>query len=336
MKKRVTTHRLRPLGAMATATMLGLAVTTIGAPVFAQSPDGTAAPLPDCSGATIGATLLSLRYPFLVTLTDSMAAEAQRLGVELESLDPLGDNEAELEQIEDLIAQQVDAIIMIPVDAADSQMAANEVNAAGIPLIEVSTKLNNGFFDDGGAIATYVGSDVRAGEVQGQHIINRGNPIKVIYLVDEVGGASADLRTEGFTKVMGEHLGLIIAFEVDGHGSHAEGKTIMEDLLEVYGFGAFQGVVSQNDEMVLGALSAIEAAGRRDEFEILMGVGAGPDALHSIKDGGLTATVFQDAAGQGIGAIQAACRIVAGEDVPPITSIPFQLVTADNLDEYMQ
>ena len=68
----------------------------------------------------------------------------------------------------------------------------------------------------------------------------------------------------------------------------------------------------------------------------LIGIGAGPDALQSIKDGGLTATVFQDAVGQGVGAIRAACRIIAGEDVPEITDIPFQLVTADNVDQYVR
>lgn len=316
--------------------MLALAATTLSAPAFAQSPDAAAAPMPDCSGSTVGATLLSLQYPFLVTLNESMAAEAQRLGLDLVSLDALQETDTELAQITELITQQVDAIILIPVDGADSQSAATAVNAAGIPLIEVHTKLDQGFVDDGGTIATYVGSERQAGTIQGLHIVNQGNPVKLIYLVDQEDRANTDLRREGLTGVLGQHLGLIVASELDGHGSRAEGEALMEDLLETYGFGSFDGVASQDDEMVLGALSAIEAAGRRDEFKNLIGIGAGPDALQSIKDGGLTATVFQDAVGQGVSAIRAACRIIAGEDVPEITDIPFQLVTADNVDQYVR
>lgn len=336
MRKQMTTPRPGPLATMTAAIVLGLVATTIGAPAFAQSSAEPVSPLPDCSGVTIGATLLSLHYPYLASLNDSMAAEAQRLGVGLVSLDPRHETDTELTQIRDLISQQVDAIIMIPVDGTVSQAAAKEVNAADIPLIEVNTKLGGSFFDDGGTIATYVGSNDRAGEIQAHHIAQRGNPVRVIYLVDEDGGASSDLRKDGFSKAMGEHRGLAIATELDGHGSFAEGKAIMEELLQVHGYGAFQGVVSQDDEMVLGALSAIEAAGRRDEFEILLGVGAGPDALQSIKDGGLTGSVSQDAVGQGIGAIQAACRIVAGQDLLPNTSIPFEMVTSESVDQFME
>lgn len=336
MKKQAMTSRPRPLATMVSAAILALAATTLSAPVFAQSPDAAVAPMPDCSGSTVGATLLSLQYPFLVTLSESMAGEARRLGLDLVSLDPGQESDAELTQITELITQQVDAIIIIPVDSTDSQGAATAVNAAGIPLIEVHTKLDQSFSDDGGMIATHVGSDRQAGTIQGMHIINRGNPVKLIYLVDQDGRANTDLRKEGFTGVLGRHLGLIVASELDGHGSRAEGSALMENLLETYGFGSFDGVVSQDDEMVLGALSAIEAAGRRDEFKNLIGVGAGPDALQSIKDGGLTATVFQDAVGHGVGAIRAACRIIAGEDVPETMDIAFELVTADNVDQYMQ
>ena len=336
MKNQVTTSRPRPLGAMAAAAILALAVTTLGAPAVAQSSNAAAAPMPDCSGSTVGATLLSLQYPFYVTLNESMAAEAQRLGVDLMPLDPLQQSDTELTQVADLITRQVDAIIMIPVDGTASQTAAADVNAAGIPLIVVNTKLDRSFFDEGGTIATYVGSGEQSGEIQAHHIGRQGNPVRVIHLVDEDGGASSDLRKEGFTKVMGEHRGFVIAFTLDGQGSRAEGKALMEDLLETYGFGAFDSVVSQNDEMVLGALSAIDAAGRRDEFKHLIGVGAGPDALKSIMDGGLTASVFQDAVSQGVSAIQAACTVIAAEDVPGHTVIPFQMVTADNVDQYLQ
>ena len=125
MEYQVTTSRPGPLGAMAAAAILALAATTIGAAAFAQSSDATAAPMPDCSGSTVGATLLSLQYPFHATLNESMAAEAQRLGVDLVSLDPLQQSDTELMQVTDLITRQVDAIVMIPVSYTHLTLPTN-------------------------------------------------------------------------------------------------------------------------------------------------------------------------------------------------------------------
>jgi ABC-type sugar transport system substrate-binding protein len=337
-----TTSKVLVTFAAVTAIVAGCSGSS-ATPAPAASTAATTAPAASsgggtgASGKTIGATLLSLQYPFLVTLGDSMKAQADAKGVGLDALDPRQKVDTELSQVEDLITKKVDLIIMIPVDVKQSGAAAKKINEANIPLMFLNTKLDDSFAAGGGKVVTYVGSnDVQAGEIQGQYVVDTLGSAggKIIYLVGQYGGASTNLRKEGFTNILKDHPEITIATELEGHGSRAEGKTIMEDLLQKYAKGEISGVICQNDEMALGALSAIEAAGRRAEFKAIMGLDGGSEALDSIAQGGLTATVFQDAKAQGVGAIDTAVKVLSGETVDPVIDIPFKLVTKDNVASF--
>jgi ABC-type sugar transport system substrate-binding protein len=285
------------------------------------------------SSKTVGATLLSLEYPFLVTLDDAMKAEAKNKNINLLSLDPRQKTAQELTQIEDLITKQVDAIVMIPVDQKASQAAAERVNKAGIPLILVNTRFSDDFK---GEFASYVGSDdTEAGTIEGDYLKEQlpagGN---VVYLVGQYGGASTERRKAGFDAAIATSPNLKIVTETEAKGSRAEAKRVMEDLLQRYPKGQLQAVVAQSDEMALGASSAIAEAGRSDEFKVLIGVDGSEAGLAAVKNGTMTATVFQDAVGQGKAAMEAAAKVVGGETVDKEIKIPFQLVTKNNLADF--
>ena len=218
-----------------------------------------APPVSAADKKVVGATLLSLQYPFLVTLDKAMKAEASKHGIGLQPFDPRQNVSKELDQVENLITKKADLIVMIPVDQKTSQAAAKLINKAGIPLILVNTKFTDDFTTGGGKFASYVGSDdTDAGKIQGQDLVDKlpegGN---VVYLVGEDGGASTERRKTGFESVIKDHPNLKVVTELQAHGSRAEGKTIMENLLQKYGKGQLQGVVAQSDEMALGASSAI-------------------------------------------------------------------------------
>lgn len=313
----------RVLGAL---TLSALALTTFGVADSASAADKK----------VVGATLLSLQYPFLVTLDNAMKAEAAKHGIALISLDPRQSVATELDQVEDLITKKVDLIIMIPVDQKTSQAAAKRINKAGIPLVLVNTKFTDDFTAAGGKFATYVGSDdTDAGKIEGQYLADAlpegGN---VIYLVGQYGGASTERRKAGFESVLKGHPNLKVVTELQGHGSRAEGKNIMENLLQKYGKGQLQAVVAQNDEMALGASSAIQAADRLGEFKVLVGIDGSKPALDAVAAGTLTATVFQDAVGQGTQAMVVANKILSGETVDPQYVIPFRLVTKANVASF--
>ena len=96
----------------------------------------------------------------------------------------------------------------------------------------------------------------------------------------------------------------------------------------------FDAVVSNNDEMAIGAIQALKAAGRAMDSVVVGGVDATQDALAAMAAGDLDVTVFQNAAGQGQGAVDAAIKLSKGEKVESKVYIPFELVTPENLSKY--
>jgi ABC-type sugar transport system substrate-binding protein len=284
----------------------------------------------------VGATMLSLEYPFLITLGNAMKAEAAKRGIDLVSLDPRQSVATELHQVGDLIRKKVDLIVMIPVDQKTSQTAAKLINKAGIPLVLLNTKFTEDFTSHGGKFVTYVGSDdTDAGKIEGQYLAEMlpggGN---VVYLVGQYGGASTERRKAGFESVIKDHPKLDIVTELQGNGSRTKGKDVMANLLQKFGNRQIQALVAQNDEMAIGALSAIQAVDRLGEFKVLIGVDGSRSALDAVTDGTLTATVFQDAVGQGTEAMVAASKILAGETIEPQLVIPFKLVTKENVSSF--
>ena len=98
----------------------------------------------------------------------------------------------------------------------------------------------------------------------------------------------------------------------------------------------FDGVISNNDEMAIGAIQAMKASGISMEDVVVGGIDATQDALLAMAGGELDVTVFQDAAGQGSGAVDAALKLARGEEVDQKVYVPFQLVTPENMSEFTQ
>jgi inositol transport system substrate-binding protein len=96
----------------------------------------------------------------------------------------------------------------------------------------------------------------------------------------------------------------------------------------------FDAIISNNDEMAIGALQAMKSAGVDTKAAVVGGVDATQDALASMKAGDLKVTVFQNAAGQGKGAVDAALALAAGKTVDKSIYVPFELVTPANIDQY--
>ena len=96
----------------------------------------------------------------------------------------------------------------------------------------------------------------------------------------------------------------------------------------------FDAVISNNDEMAIGAIQALKGAGRDMKDVIVAGIDATQDALAAMEAGDLDVTVFQNAAGQGQGAVDAALKLARGEAVEKNNFVPFELVTPANLADY--
>ncbi|MCB9079800.1 MAG: sugar ABC transporter substrate-binding protein [Anaerolineaceae bacterium] len=278
---------------------------------------------------TIGVTM-KFDDLWLTTLRDAMTAYADsQPGVELIAVDSKEDVAVQLGQVENFVAQKVDAIIVIPAntDAVDPMTQAAQ--EAGIPLVYVNRKpveLPEG--------VAYVGSDsIDAGIFQGEWLAEQlGGKGNVVIMQGDLAQEAAQQRTAGVKQVFEQYPDIHIIKEDTAKWSRSEGLALMENWLSTG--DQIDAVASNNDEMAIGAISAIEESGKLGDI-LVAGVDASQDALVEMDEGRLNMTVFQNAAGQGEGGIKAAIALARGEQIDQITWVPYEPVTPDNYKNYM-
>jgi inositol transport system substrate-binding protein len=148
-----------------------------------------------------------------------------------------------------------------------------------------------------------------------------------------MGQAAQIKRDQGAREVLGKYPGLKLIADQTADWDRAKGMALMENWIQSYG-DKINAVFAQNDEMGLGAVLALEQAKRKDKV-VVAGVDAIADALKSVKEGHLDATVFQDAQGQGGSAVEVALKILKKQPYEKQVFIPFKLVTKENVSEYI-
>jgi inositol transport system substrate-binding protein len=279
---------------------------------------------------TIGVSML-FDDLWLTTLRDAMTEyAASQPNVELVMVDSKEDVATQLAQVENFVTQKVDVIVLIPAntDAADPMTKAAQ--DAGIPLVYVNRIPSN--LPKG---VSYVGSDsIQAGIMQAEWLADKlGGKGNVVIMNGNLAQEAAQKRTEGEKQVFAKFPDIKIIKEDTGNWSRDQGLALMENWLA--SGDQIDAVASNNDEMAIGALQAIEAAGQLGNI-LVGGVDASPDALQEMDKGRLNVTVFQNAKGQGEGGIKVAIALAKGETVDQITWIPFELVTPENYKNYMQ
>ena len=278
----------------------------------------------------IGVTLMDFSTEFGIGLKDYMTAKADAMGdVELTVVDAGGDAAKQLQQVETFISQKVDAIIMQPQEQEACSPAIDKAKAAGIPIINCNSL----------TIAepdAYVGSnDSESAEIAMTYIAEQlGGKGNVLMMHGHPGQTAEVKRTEGAMDILAQNPDMTLLDEQTADWDRAEAMTLMENWIQAYG-DQINAVFCQNDEMALGALNALVQAGKKDNV-LVVGVDAIDDALQSVKDGKMDATVYQDCKGQAEGAIEAAYKLAKGESVEKEILIPFILVTTENVDEYLK
>lgn len=279
----------------------------------------------------IGVVVLDLQDPDLAIMTEAMEEEAKADDVTLVVTDSKKDTSTELNQIEDLITRQVDAIILQPLDGEASQTAAKRVDEAGIPLFILSTE-----FAEGADVEyiSYIGvDDTVAGEMQAEYLnelLPEGGPI--VFAAGIYGASWTDRRKSGFESKINDNFDVVAEFQAKG--SRDDAKRNMEDTLQRFGAGEIVAVVANNDEMAIGAASAIADAGRTSEFKAVVGVDGTAPAVAAIESGEMTATVRQESAEQGVKAVNVVSQYLRGEDVDDRYTLPFTLITAENAADF--
>jgi inositol transport system substrate-binding protein len=183
--------------------------------------------------------------------------------------------------------------------------------------------------------SAFIGSrDEESARLAMEYIAKRLNGQGNVLMMQGFLGQAAQIRRDqGAREVLAMHVGLKLLAEQTADWDRAKAITLMENWIQAYG-NKIQAVFAQNDEMGMGAVLALEHARLKDKV-IVVSVDAIADALQAVKDGRLDATVFQDAKAQGGTAVETAVRIVRKQPYEKQVLIPFQLVTKDNITQYL-
>ncbi len=282
----------------------------------------------DSQQLKIGATFYSLQNEFTMRMDNAAKKWAQENNVAYTGYDGNYDAATQLQQVETMISDGVDAIILNPQDADACVACVEKAVEANIPIIGVNTMVNSD------QLTAYVGSqDVTAGEAIMQYMIDYlGKDNFNIVIVEGPMGQSAQLqRYEGINNILKEHKDIQVLDCNTANWSRSEAMTLMETWLTAHG-DKINAVIAENDEMALGARQAIVAAGKDIPC---IGVDGITDAVTAVKDGEMIASDFQNAEGQMTGALDAAIKAVKGEEVEKEIWIPFEMITPENYEEYV-
>jgi len=286
------------------------------------SPTTTTTPSPTEKKFTLGLVLSTLNNPFFVTLRDGAQAEASKQGVTLIVMDSQNDSAKEASNIEDLISRKVDAILVNPTDADAVVPSVKKANDAKIPVFTIDRGAN------GGVIVSHIASDnVAGGKMAGEYLAKALNEKgKVVELEGIAGTSAARDRGKGFNEVMKNYPNIEIVARQTADFDRAKGLSVFENILTAQ--PEINGVFAHNDEMVLGAIQAAEAAGRTGI--IFVGFDAIDDAIKAVKDGKLAATVQQQPSVMGELGVQIAVKHLKGETVESSIPVPLKLITKEN------
>lgn len=253
--------------------------------------------------------------------------------VEVKMVDAKNDSGKQFSQVDTFITQGVDAIIINPVDTDAVEPMVDAANEADIPVILVNRAPDEKVMKK---IYAYVGSEsLEAGTIQMEKVVELlGNKGNIGLMNGTLGQESVVKRTEGNKDVVKKNPDMKIVREATADYQRSQGITLMENWIQ--SGEKFDAIVANNDEMAIGAIMALEESGKRGDI-IVAGIDGTIDALKYVKDGKLNVTAFQDAYGQGKGSIEAAMKAVKGEKIDnKFINIPFELVTKDNVDEYIK
>ncbi|WP_066158713.1 ribose ABC transporter substrate-binding protein RbsB [Halalkalibacter krulwichiae] len=266
---------------------------------------------------TIGFSISTLNNPFFVTLQEGAEAQAEELGVNLVVLDAQDDDAKQVSDVEDLVQRGVDAILINPTDSASVAAAVEVANSAGIPVITVDRAAESG------EIVTHIASDnIAGGELAAELLVElAGDGAKVAELEGIPGSSAARERGAGFHNVAEGTLDVVSS--QTANFDRSEGLNVMENILQSN--PDIVGVFAHNDEMALGALEAIEAAGKGDEIFVI-GFDATDDAVAAVEAGRLAGTVAQQPTLIGSSAVEAALKVLNGETVEESIPVELELV----------
>lgn len=267
---------------------------------------------------TIGFSVSTLSNPFFVTMSDAADAKAKEMGIKIETLDAEDSSETQAQQVEDLILKEVDLMIINPVDSDAIGTSIMACNDADIPVSRMANS---------GEVVQHLDIDnYEAGKLVAEQMIkDLGGKGKVAVLEGIPGASSTNERQSGFEETLKKEApDMEIVTSLTANYNREEGASVTEDILQSN--PELVAIYGHNDDMALGAVRSVEAAGKLENIKIY-GIDAVEDALTAVENGEMAATVQQQPDIQIETALDNAVKYLKGEKIEELVNIPLKLVT---------
>ena len=274
----------------------------------------------------IGYTCPTLNNPFFVGMMEGAQKAADERGVNLTMLGGDNDVTKQVEQVEDFISQEMNAIIVQAVDTTGIVTAIEECNEAGIPVLTTAET------PAGGEILSTIAFDsYESGYNGGLYIAETlGGKGTVIELQGVMSQETSREKSRGFQEAIAEYPDIEILASQTANYDRAEAMSVMENMLQ--SFDSIDAVYAANDEMALGAAQAIEASGDTSDI-FVMGNDGTDEALEAVAEGTLGATNGTPGYIQGYIAVDMAVRALNGEQIPSLINERNTVIDKTNLDD---
>lgn len=267
---------------------------------------------------------------FLTIIRQSIDKEAKARGLDVQFEDARGDVGRQTDQVQSFIGSGVDAIIVDPVDSASTPQLTRLAQQAKIPLVYVNRTPGDKTLPQG---VVFVGSDEReSGTLQMEALAKMANyKGNVAIMIGNLTDAGALQRTKDVEQVVAKYPGMKVVQKQPANYARNEGMDLMLNWL---GNGEDIDIVAaNNDEMAIGAAIALAKSSKK---VLVGGIDATPDGLKALAQDKMQVTVFQDAVGQGKASVDVAQKLIKGEKVDSHLWIPFELVTRENMQKYVE
>jgi inositol transport system substrate-binding protein len=277
----------------------------------------------------IGVAAQGLSHQFIKSLVESMQSKAKELNVDLSIMDSEDKIETQLSQVDNLISQKVDAIILNCIDLVGSGPAVDKAKAAGIPVVEVITFTKNENYD------VFVGTDPKqSGVMMGDYLAKilkgKGN---VALLQGQIGHSAEITRGAGLKEsLFDKHADIKLITQQTANWNRDEALRITEDWLQR--FPKINAIAAQNDEMAMGAIQAVQAAGRKDI--IVVGIDGMDEALKAVKDGKMGLTVLDNVTEEGKRSVEVAVGLIEGKKFAKKELVDYVPLTKDEVGKYLK
>jgi galactofuranose transport system substrate-binding protein len=306
------------------------AVAAATAAAFARAAEAGAPPLAKKDTYKVGFAQTESNNPWRLAQTASMQEEAEKRGWQLVYTDAAGSAAKQVADVNSMIAQGVDLIFLAPREEKPLIPAIKAAKAANIPVILLDRNVDQSLAQAGEDYVCFIGSDfIEEGKrVADWLVANAGGKSKIIQLEGTTGSSPANDRKKGFDDVIAANSGFTILASQTGDFARDKGRQVAETLLQAHPDADI--VYAHNDEMAIGAISAIEAAGKVAGKDVMiLSIDGGREIVQLIIDGKVAA-VCECSPKFGPKAFDTAVAYANGEAIPAKLINPDRFYDASN------